>query len=91
MEFEWDDDKFMSNLAKHGVSFGEALLIFEGPLVTRPDDRKDYGEVRFISIGEADGRIYVVVHTMRNDIVRIISARLGGHRDRKDYYAHLAG
>ena len=90
MEFEWDDDKFATNLAKHKVDFRRAALIFRGRVVTREDRRRDYGEVRQVSIGMLGSDVYVVVHTERNGITRIISARIGGRRDRKDYYANLA-
>jgi uncharacterized protein len=91
MDFEWDEDKFWSNLEKHGVNFAEAALIFEGEVVTKADPRQDYGEVRLISIGRAEGQFYVVVHTARAGVTRIISARLGGRRDREYYYTHVAG
>ena len=49
MEFEWDDAKDLGNIEKHGVSFDLARCIFEGPVLTRTDDREDYGEVREIT------------------------------------------
>jgi len=49
--FEWDARKNALNLAKRGISFEEARLIFESPVVSRTDDRTDYGERREISIG----------------------------------------
>jgi uncharacterized DUF497 family protein len=35
MRFEWDEGKNAANLLKHGISFEEAQLIFEGPIVSR--------------------------------------------------------
>ncbi|ETW94244.1 MAG: hypothetical protein ETSY2_50095, partial [Candidatus Entotheonella gemina] len=44
MNFEWDANKDRENQAKHGVRFDEAKHIFDGPLLTRLDNRADDGE-----------------------------------------------
>ena len=54
MAFEWDVAKNQTNIRKHGVSFETAQRIFEGPVLTWFDDRKDYGEDRYISIGTVE-------------------------------------
>jgi uncharacterized protein len=91
MEFEWDPAKDERNFAKHGIRFDEALMIFDGPVLTSKDDRIDYGENREISIGEIDGVItVVVVHTARSGRIRLISARLANRRERKLYDAFIA-
>lgn len=89
--YEWDAHKNRANLAKHGVSFDAAVQIFEGPVLTRRDDRKDYGELRLISMGEtpSDHLILVVVHTPRDDVRRIISARRANTRERAIYRDQL--
>eukprot|EP01036_Dinobryon_divergens_P008661 gene8661-11587_t len=53
--FEWDEAKNRSNIAKHGVSFSFASKIFAGIVLTREDARNDYGELREVSIGLAEG------------------------------------
>lgn len=84
--YEWDLEKEQSNIAKHGVSFAFAQRIFEGPVVTADDLRFDYGEVRSISIGQADGVVVLtVVHTGRNGHTRIISARRASRKERMRY------
>jgi uncharacterized DUF497 family protein len=84
--YEWDDAKNARNIAKHGVSFDLARRIFDGPVLTVADDREDYGELREISIGIADGVAFLtVVHTDRSGRVRIISARPASQRERKRY------
>ena len=89
MKFEWDDDKNALNLKKHGLSFEEACLIFEGPVFTRVDDRFDYGEERTISIGLIQSVVaVVVVHTDRAGAIRIISARLANRNERRHYDEH---
>lgn len=51
-EFEWDDEKAISNLKKHGVGFEEATTIFNDPLIaTIPDPDHSKDEDRYVSIG----------------------------------------
>ncbi len=91
MEFDWDPAKSEANLNKHGISFDEARDIFDGPILTRVDDRQDYGENRHISLGAlAPAAVLVVVHTERGDKIRLISARKANRRERKVYHDHLA-
>jgi len=88
--FEWDEAKNAANIAKHGISFAQAVAIFDGPVVSRVDTRKDYGEARMISYGVIEGAVVVAaVHTDRSGATRIISARLASSRERKAYYAAL--
>jgi len=90
MEFEWDEDKNRQNIAKHGVSFKDAIKIFEGFTFDVDDDRFDYGEERTISIGMAGNvAVLVVVHTDRDDICRIISARQATKKERTRYDEEL--
>ncbi len=64
-----------------------ATTVFEGDVITAEDLRRDYGEVRKISIGEIkEGLAVVVVHTERKGSIRIISARLASTKERKIYY-----
>lgn len=91
MEFEWDVDKGAENQAKHGISFEEATHIFDGPILTKEDDRKDYGEVRDISMGMlSPDAVLVVVHTERGEKTRLISARKASRRERQVFYDYLA-
>ena len=82
--FEWDAAKDAANVAKHGVGFATAARIFEGPTLTAPDTRRDYGESRDNSIGTVDGVLYLVVtHTDRVGRIRIISARPAKRSERE--------
>lgn len=86
MRFEWDEAKNRSNIAKHGLSFFTALRIFEGPVLTAEDTRLDYGERREVSIGRVGNvLIVVVVHTQRQDRIRLISARRASRNERNRY------
>ncbi len=66
-ETQWDANKSKINLQKHGLSFEDAALVLAGDCVTFDDDRFDYGEQRFITLGKLEGRIVVIIHTMRSE------------------------
>ena len=83
--FEWDPAKNKANILKHAVDFSEAVRIFEGPVLERIDDRRDYGEDRHTAIGEVAGREIFVVYTVRAGNRRIISARKANRDERKAY------
>jgi uncharacterized DUF497 family protein len=86
-DFEWDDAKAGANLAKHGVSFDQARDAFDDPFAIEfVDDREDYGEQRLILMGMVENRLLVVAYTMRNDAVRIISAREAEPHERRRYH-----
>jgi uncharacterized protein len=86
-DFEWDDAKAGANLAKHGVSFDQARDAFDDPFAIEfVDDREDYGEQRLILMGMVEDRLLVVAYTMRNDAVRIISAREAEPHERRRYH-----
>ncbi len=50
MEFEWDEEKRLSNLHKHGIDFVDVSAVFDGDMVTVEDDRHSYGEQRFVAL-----------------------------------------
>lgn len=87
LRFEWDSRKALLNKRKHQVTFEEASTIFGDPLsVTIPDPAHSIGEDRFITIGtSANNKLIVVVHTDRDGIIRIISARKATAGERKQY------
>ena len=88
--YEWDDDKNRQNVEKHGIDFETAKRIFDSPIVSRRDERKDYNEIRYVSIGIIDQvAIIVVVHTNRQDRIRLISARPASRRERRIYYEQI--
>lgn len=90
MRYEWNADKDKANLKKHGIGFNDARQIFENDVFTWIDNRKDYNETRKISIGSLGGGIFiVVVHTDKNGITRIISARLAKMKERRLYNEHI--
>jgi uncharacterized protein len=91
-EFDWDDAKAASNLAKHGVDFKQAMAVIGDPLaLTMFDDEHSDDEERWVSIGRAvDGALLLVVHTFvgtgpSTALVRLISARAVTRSERLQY------
>lgn len=90
MDFEWDEATNAANVRKHGLDFTDVVGIFDGPVVTRVDDRFDYGEVRRITTGAMAGVLIVTaVHTDRHGRTRLISARRASLSERTYYEASL--
>jgi uncharacterized DUF497 family protein len=87
MEFEWDEDKAKANLSKHGVSFEEAMTVFDDPLyVDFYDPDHSYDEHRYIIIGESQQRrLLMVSYTETGDAIRLISSREVTPSERKAY------
>lgn len=85
--FEWDPAKARRNIEKHGVSFDEASTSFEDALsLTIADPLHSKDEDRFVLIGQSHrGRLLVVVHTDRQERIRIISARLATGKEHRRY------
>ena len=85
--FESDKKKARQNLKSHKVSFEEASTVF-GDTLSRTIDDPIHSEIedRYVIIGRSmRGRLLVVVHTIRGDNIRIISARVATPRERKEY------
>jgi hypothetical protein len=82
----WDEDKRRMTLADRGLDFADAEEMFGGRTITVPDERKNYGEKRFISAGWLRGRFVVIAWTPRENGRRIISMRYG-HADEEAYYS----
>lgn len=77
MKFEWDENKAVSNLSTHGVSFGEAKTVFDDPLYVDfydPDHSDD--EERYLIVGvSSQRRVLIVSYTERKGLIRVTSAR----------------
>lgn len=89
MNIEWDEQKNKLNQEKHGLSFEDAAWVFDGETVTFLDDRFDYGEERYVTLGVLSGRIVVIAHTYRERKLRVISMRKANEREKKIYQKQL--
>lgn len=87
MRFEWDDQKALENVEKHGVTFGEATEVFYDPNAFEDYDAgHSIEEARFVIIGLSSRRLLYVVYAERAaDLVRIISARIADRAEQKIY------
>lgn len=94
MQFEWDEIKNQTNKQKHGISFEAAALVFHDPfLITVPDNRYEYCEERWLSVGLVNDFVLYVAHIMWDEeygeeIIRIISARAATPREERKYFTH---
>ena len=82
---EYDPEKRAITLEVRGLDMARAGEVFEGATLTVEDDRRDYGENRFITIGFLDGAMVVMVWTPRSRARRIISMRKANERERRLY------
>ncbi len=89
MRFTWHQPKRQVNLKKHGVDFVDAERVFAGPTFTFEDDRKDYGEQRWITLGLLGRKVIVVVHTETEDEIRVISMREADNDEQLLFFTNL--
>lgn len=73
-EIVFDPEKDALNLARHGLSLAD-FTGFDEEATVRVDDRRDYGETRFVALGRIGGAPHAVVFTWRGDTMRLISFR----------------
>ena len=90
MRFGWDGKKRDSNLNKHGLDFGDAPEVFAGLTLTVKDDRFEYGEHRFITLGMLKDIVVVGAHTETDEEIRIISMRKATRNEQETYFQSLA-
>ena len=85
MRMEFDAVKRAATIELRGLDMARAGEVFDGPTLTVEDDRRDYGEARFITIGFLDNTMVVLVWTLCDGSYRIISMRKANERERKLY------
>lgn len=90
MRFEWDPGKSRRNLAKQGISFESATLVFDDLHAISRVDRVEHGEARWQTVGGEPGIVvFLVAYTCYDEdgdeVIRIISARRAKPRERKTY------
>jgi hypothetical protein len=85
--FEWDEEKAISNLLKHGISFDESKSVFyDNFAIMSLDIEHSITEERFVLIGYSiNNRILYISFTERNNIIRIISTRKSTKNERLLY------
>jgi hypothetical protein len=85
--FDWDEGNLVKNWEKHGVTAPESeQIFFNKPLVTGSDEKHSQKEARYYSLGQTDtGRRLFVVFMIRNNLIRVISARDMSRKERRVY------
>ena len=86
-DVEWHEAKRLSNLAKRGVDFEDAVAIWLGPVANRRSDQAS--EIRYVPVGRIDSRVVVIVWTPRSGARRLISARMASSHERQCYTAFV--
>ena len=87
--FEWDEAKRHATLSKHGIDFIDAVEVFAQPHLRLP--ARSEIEPRQIAIGIVNGIPVAVIFTIRDDVIRIITARRARRHEREHYQIHVAG
>ena len=85
----FDPDKRESTLRERGLDFLNAPIVFDGLKLEYPDDRRDYGEVRMITVGYLRRRMVVVGWTPRGDARHVFTMRKANDREKKKYTAQI--
>jgi uncharacterized DUF497 family protein len=86
MNLEWDEVKRQSNLRKHRLDFADVEIVFSGATFTFEDDRFEYSEGRYITLGLLRGTVVVIAHTERENMIRVISMRKATKNEQRLYF-----
>ena len=88
--FDWDDGNVEKNWKEHGVAFWECEeVFFNAPLAVQSDASHSAQEERYYALGQTNtGRKLFVVFTIRNNLIRVISAREMARKEKKIYEQH---
>lgn len=85
MDLDGDPKKQAKTFSERGLDFADAAVILAGRTLSAEDNRRDYGEVRIITVGFLRGRMMIVVWTDRGGKRRIISMRKANEREQRRY------
>mgnify|MGYP002622479457 CR=1 FL=1 len=89
--FEWNENKRLKNIEKHGIDFADAVKIFDGFIHTYMSNWAEYDEERYVSIGLLEGVEIAVIYTHREGSICIISARRARKNERGMYHEEAEG
>jgi uncharacterized DUF497 family protein len=90
LKFTWNERKRRINLETHHLDFADAHSVFAGATFTFEDDRIDYGEQRFITIGMLKNVVVVITHLESGDDVRLISMRKASKHEQEIFFRGFA-
>ena len=89
MRFTWHEPKRQATLQKRGLDFAQAKQLFAGPTFTFEDDRQDYGEQRWVTLGLLREKVVIIVHTESEAEIRIISMREAEKDEQHLFFSNL--
>src|SRR3954454_11571057 len=94
MKISFDTAKRERTLRERELDFEDAAVVFAGPTITFEDDRFNYPEVRFVTVGLLANRMIVLVWTpdpdgTNEECRRIISMRKANVREQARYSQQL--
>jgi uncharacterized DUF497 family protein len=82
MKITFDPVKRAVTLAERGLDFEDAAELFRGDTLDFPDERRDYGELRMLTVGHLRGRMVIVIWTPRGNARHVISMRKANAREK---------
>ncbi|QUD89209.1 BrnT family toxin [Phenylobacterium montanum] len=91
MRIEFDPAKRAVTLKERGLDFEDATKVFAGVHFEIEDDRQNYGETRWITVGRLGRAMVAIVWTPRGEARRIISMRKCNAKERKRFKVRLGG
>jgi uncharacterized DUF497 family protein len=85
--FDWDQGNLLKNWEQHGVTHLETeQVFFNEPLIIQDDRKHSAKERRWYGLGRTDtNRLLMIVFTLREHRIRVISARDMSRKERKTY------
>ncbi|WP_395622541.1 BrnT family toxin [Sphingomonas daechungensis] len=91
MKLSYDPEKRARTLAdpNRQLDFDDAVHVFAGATLTIEDDRRDYGEKRFQTVGLLNDRLVMIVWTKRDEALHIISMRKCNGREQERFEARV--
>ena len=89
MHFTWHEPKRQATLKRRALDFAQAEQVFAGPTFTFEDDREDYGEQRWVTLGLLQAIVVVIVHTEIEDEIHVISMRKADKDEQHLFFTNL--
>ena len=89
MRFTWSEAKREMNLQQHGLDFVDASQVFDGPTYTYEDDRFNYSEQRFVTLGVLEGVVVSIGPTETPRQIRVISLRKATKHEQAIFFKNL--
>ncbi len=89
MRFTWHEPKRQATLKRRDLDFAHAEQVFAAPTFTFEDDRRDYGEQRWVTLGLLRTIVIVIVHTETEDEIHVISMRKADKDEQHLFFSNL--